>query len=119
MNSKRVSFSDINDVLTIPPIEGTRKLMFPWKKERVLYSNEDLKEQIKRRKEFAIRDAKRKFMDLERKYKDIKKYVLEPADDEDDEDTLNEYEICVGMMEDIFFEQSILTRKLLCLLADI
>ena len=116
MNSKRVSFSDINDVLTIPPIEGTRKLMFPWKKERVLYSNEDLKEQIQRRRERAIRDDKKRFLELERQYKELQKYVQEL--DENDEDDLPEYEMYVNMIEENFYEQSAVTRQLIALFTE-
>ena len=70
MNAKRVSFSDINDILTIPRVEGTKKLMFPWKNERVLYSEEALEEQIQKRRENAIRETKKKFMKLEKQYND-------------------------------------------------
>ena len=97
MNVKRVSFSDMNDIFTIPRIEGTKKLMFPWKNERVLYSDEDLKEQIKNRREHAIRDAKKKFMELERKYKELQQYIM--SLDEDDDDYYEEYELYHNMME--------------------
>lgn len=116
MNAKRVSFSDINDVFMIPRVEGTKKLMFPWKNERVLYSDEDLEEQIKRRKEFAICEAKKKFMKLEKQYKELQEYIM--SLDEEDDDYFDEYEMYVGMMEENFFEQSNLTRKLIALMAD-
>lgn len=116
MNAKRVSFSDINDIFTIPSIEGTKKLMFPWKNERVLYSDEDLKEQIRKRKKNAIREAKKRFMDLERKYKELHQCIQEL--DEEDDHYYDEYEIFHTMMEENFFEQSVLTRKLIALLAD-
>lgn len=41
MNAKRVSFSDVNDIFTIPSIEGTRKLLTPLKKDLIVYSDED------------------------------------------------------------------------------
>lgn len=116
MNAKRVSFSDINDVFTIPRVEGTKKLMFPCKDERVLYSDEALEEQIKRRREFAISEAKKKFIKLERQYKELQEYIM--SLDEEEEDYFDEYEMYVGMMEENFFEQSALTRKLIALLAD-
>ena len=116
MNAKRVSFSDVDDIFTIPRIEGTKKLMFPWKKERVLYSDEDLKEQIQRRRERAIRDAKKRFLELERQYKELQKYVQEL--DENDEDDLPEYEMYVNMIEENFYEQSAVTRQLIALFTE-
>jgi len=116
MNAKRVSFSDINEILTIPRVEGTKKLMFPWKAEKVLYSNEDLAEQITRRKEFAIREAKKRFINLEKQYKELQEYIM--SLDEEDDDYYDEYEMYHTMMEENFFEQSVLTRKLLALFAD-
>ena len=116
MNAKRVSFSDINDIYTIPRVEGTKKLMFPWKTEKVLYSNEDLEEQITRRKEFAIRETKKRFMKLEKQYKELQEYIM--SLDEEDDDYYDEYELYHTMMEENFFEQSVLTRKLLALFAD-
>ena len=116
MNAKHVSFSDVNDIFTIPHIEGTKKLMFPWKKERVLYSDEDLKEQIQRRRERAIRDAKKRFLELERQYKELQKYVQEL--DENDEDDLPEYDMYVNMIEENFYEQSAVTRQLIALFTE-
>lgn len=116
MNSKRVSFSDVNDIFTIPSIEGTRKLLTPWKKDLTIYSDEDLEEQIRKRKENAIRDAKKQFMDLEKKYKELHQCIQEL--DEEDEHYYDEYEIFHTMVEENFFEQSVLTRKLIALLAD-
>jgi hypothetical protein len=116
MNEKRVSFSDINDIFTIPRVEGTKKLMFPWKTEKVLYSNEDLAEQITRRKEFAIREAKKRFINLEKQYKELQEYIM--SLDEEDDDYYDEYELYHTTMEENFFEQSVLTRKLLALFAD-
>jgi hypothetical protein len=116
MNAKRVSFSDINDIFTIPRVEGTKKLMFPWKTEKVLYSNEDLAEQITRRKEFAIREAKKRFINLEKQYKVLQEYIM--SLDEEDDDYYDEYEMYHTMMEENFFEQSVLTRKLLALFAN-
>ena len=115
MNAKRVSFSDINDIFTIPRVEGTKKLMFPWKNERILYSEEDLEEQIKNRRDYAIRNAKKKFMELERQYKELQQYIM--SLDEDDDDYYDEYELYHTMMEENFFEQSVLTRKLIALFA--
>ena len=114
MNAKRVSFSDINEILTIPRVEGTKKLMFPWKTEKVLYSDEDLAEQIQKRKEFAIREAKKRFINLEKQYKELQEYIM--SLDEDDDDYYDEYELYHTMMEENFFEQNALTRKLLALL---
>jgi hypothetical protein len=116
MNAKRVSFSDINDIFTIPRVEGTKKLMFPWKTEKVLYSNEDLEEQITRRKDRAIRHTKQKFMKLEKQYKELQEYIM--SLDEEDDDYYDEYELYHTMMEENFFEQSVLTRKLLALFSD-
>jgi len=116
MNAKRVSFSYINDIYTIPRVEGTKKLMFPWKTEKVLYSDEDLAEQITRRKEFAIREAKKRFINLEKQYKELQEYIM--SLDEEDDDYYEEYELYHTMMEENFFEQSVLTRKLLALFAD-
>jgi predicted transcriptional regulator len=113
MNAKRVSFSDINDIFTIPRVEGTKKLMFPWKDERVSYSDEDLKEQIRKRKENAIRDAKKRFIKLEKQYKELHQCIQEL--DEEDDHYDYEYEIYHTMMEENFFEQSVLTRKLIVL----
>jgi hypothetical protein len=113
MNVKRVSFSDINDIFTIPRIEGTKKLMTPWKKDLTVYSDEDLKEQIRKRKENAIRDAKKQFTDLERKYKELQQCIQEL--DEEDDHYYYEYELYHTMMEENFFEQSVLTRKLIAL----
>jgi len=75
MNAKRVSFSDINEILIIPCVEGTKKLMTPRKKDLTIYSDEDLKEQIRKRKENAIRYAKKQFTDLEKKYKELHQYI--------------------------------------------
>lgn len=116
MNVKRVSFSDINDVFTIPSIEGTRKMLTPLKKDLTIYSDEALKKQIRKRKENAIRDAKKQFMDLERKYKELHQSIQEL--DEEDDHYYDEYEIFHTMMEENFFEQSNLTRKLIALMAD-
>ena len=116
MNAKRVSFSDINDILTIPRVEGTKKLMFPWKNERVLYSEEAVEEQIQKRRENAIRHAKKKFLELERQYKELQEYIM--SLDEDDDDYYEEYELYHTMMEENFFEQSVLTRKLIALFVD-
>lgn len=116
MNAKRVSFSDINDVFMIPRVEGTKKLMSPWKNERILYSEEDLEEQIKNRRDYAIRHTKKKFMELERQYKELQQYIM--SLDEDDDDYYDEYELYRNMMEENFFEQSALTRKLIALFAD-
>ena len=113
MNAKRVSFSDINDIFTIPRVEGTKKLMSPWKTEKVLYSEEDLEEQIQKRKEHVIRETKRKFMKLERQYKELQQYIM--SLDEDDDDYYDEYELYHTMMEENFFEQGVLTRKLIAL----
>ena len=115
MNAKRVSFSDINDIFTIPCVEGTKKLMTPWKKDLLVYSNEALEEQIQRRKEFAIRETKRKFMKLEKQYKELQEYIM--SLDEEDDDYYDEYELYHTMMEENFFEQSVLTRKLIALFA--
>ena len=116
MNAKRVSFSDINDIYTIPRVEGTKKLIFPWKTEKVLYSDEDLAEQITRRKEFAIREAKKRFINMEKQYKELQEHIM--SLDEEDDDYYEEYELYHTMMEENFFEQSVLTRKLLALFAD-
>jgi hypothetical protein len=116
MNAKRVSFSDINDIFTIPRVEGTKKLMFPWKDERVSYSDEDLEEQIQKRKEFAIHEAKKRFIKLEKQYKELQEYIM--SLDEEDDDYYDDYELYHTMMEENFFEQSVLTRKLLALFAD-
>lgn len=116
MNSKRVSFSDINDVFTIPYVEGTKKLTIPLKKDLVVYSDEDLEEQIRKRKENAIRDAKKQIMDLERKYKELHQCIQEL--DEEDDHYYDEYEIFHTMVEENCFEQSVLTIKLIALLAD-
>ena len=116
MNAKRVSFSDINEILIIPCVEGTKKLMTPWKKDLTIYSDEDLKEQIRKRKENAIRDAKKQFTNLEKKYKELHQYIQEL--DEEDDDYYDEYELYHTMMEENFFEQSVLTRKLLALFTD-
>jgi predicted RNase H-like nuclease (RuvC/YqgF family) len=116
MNAKRVSFSDINEILIIPCVEGTKKLMTPWKKDLTVYSDEDLKEQIRKRKENAIRDAKKQFTDLERKYKELHQCIQELDEELDEEDDhYYEYEIYHTMMEENFFEQSVLTRKLIAL----
>ena len=116
MNAKRVSFSDINEILIIPCVEGTKKLMTPRKKDLTIYSDEDLKEQIRKRKENAIRDAKKQFTDLEKKYKELHQCIQEL--DEEDDDYYDEYELYHNMMEENFFEQSVLTRKLLALFTD-
>ena len=116
MNAKRVSFSDINDVFTIPRVEGSKKLMFPLKKDLVVYSEEALEEQIQKRKEYAIREAKKKFMKLEKQYKELQQYIM--SLDEDDDDYYAEYEMYHDMMEENFFEQSVLTRKLVALFTD-
>lgn len=116
MNAKRVSFSDINEILIIPCVEGTKKMMTPLKKDLTIYSDEDLKEQIRKRKENAIRDAKKQFTDLEKKYKELHQYIQEL--DEEDDDYYDEYELYHTMMEENFFEQSVLTRKLLALFTD-
>ena len=113
MNSKRVSFSDINEIIIIPCVEGTKKLMTPWKKDLTIYSDEDLEEQIRKRKENAIRDAKKQFTDLEKKYKELHQYIQEL--DEEDDHYYDEYELYHTMMEENFFEQSVLTRKLIAL----
>jgi len=116
MNAKRVSFSDINDIFTIPRVEGTKKLMFPWKNERVSYSGEDLEEQIQKRKEFAIHEAKKRFIKLEKQYKELQEYIM--SLDEEDDDYYDDYELYHTMMEENFFEQGVLTRKLLALFSD-
>jgi len=116
MNAKRVRFSDINEILIIPCVEGTKKMMTPLKKDLTIYSDEDLKEQIRKRKENAIRDAKKQFTDLEKKYKELHQYIQEL--DEEDDDYYDEYELYHTMMEENFFEQSVLTRKLLALFTD-
>ena len=116
MIAKRVSFSDVNDVFTIPCIEGTKKLLTPWKKDLRVYSEEDLAEQIQKRKDHAIRFAKKRFMELERQYKELQQYIM--ALDEDDDDYYDEYEMYHAMMEENFFEQSVLTRKLIALFSD-
>ncbi len=116
MNAKRVSFSDINDIFTIPCVEGTKKLMTPWKKDLLVYSEEDLEEQIQKRKEHVIRETKKKFMKLEKQYKELQEYIM--SLDEDDDDYYDEYELYHNMMEENFFEQSVLTRKLIALFAD-
>jgi len=116
MNAKRVSFSDINDIFTIPRVEGTKKLVSPWKKDLLVYSDEDLAEQITRRKEHAIRETKKRFIKLEKQYKELQEYIM--SLDEEDDDYYNEYELYHTMMEENFFEQSVLTRKLLALFSD-
>ena len=116
MNAKRVSFSDINARFEIPRVEGTKKLKRFSQAEKVLYSDEELAEQIKIRKEFAIRDAKKKFMKLEKQYKELQQYIM--SLDEDDDDYYAEYEMYHNMMEENFFEQSVLTRKLIALFTD-
>lgn len=115
MNAKRVSFSDTNDVFTIPSVEGSKKLMTPRKKDLLVYSEEALEEQIQKRKEYAIRETKKKFMKLERQYKELQQYIM--SLDEDDDDYYDEYEMYHTMMEENFFEQNALTRKLIALLA--
>jgi 2-phosphoglycerate kinase len=116
MNTKRVSFSDINNVFTIPGVEGSRKLMTPLKKDLIVYSEEDLKEQIQKRREYAIREAKKRFINLEKQYKELQEYIM--SLDEEDDDYYDEYEMYHNMMEENFFEQSALTRKLIALFAD-
>ena len=116
MNAKRVSFSDVNDIFTIPSIEGTKKLMTPLKKDLVVYSEEALEEQIRKRKENAIRDAKKQFMKLEKQYEELHQYIM--SLDEDDDDYYAEYEMYHDMMEENFFEQSVLTRKLIAFFTD-
>lgn len=114
MNARRVSFSDINDIFTIPCVEGSKKLMTPWKKDLLVYSDEDLEEQIQKRKDHAIRHTKKKFMELEKQYKELQQYIM--SLDEEDDDYYDEYEMYHTAMEENFFEQSALTRKLLALL---
>jgi len=116
MNAKRVSFSDINDIFTIPRVEGAKKLMSPCKKDLLVYSDEALAEQIQKRKEYAIRETKKRFIKLEKQYKELQEYIM--SLDEDDDDYYDEYELYHTMMEENFFEQSVLTRKLLALFAD-
>jgi thiamine kinase-like enzyme len=116
MNAKRVSFSDINEILIIPCVEGTKKLMTPWKKDLTVYSDEDLEKQITRRKEFAIHEAKKRFIKLEKQYKELQEYIQEL--DEEDDHYYDEYELYHTMMEENFFEQSVLTRKLIALFTD-
>ena len=116
MNAKRVSFSDINEILIIPCVEGTKKMMTPLKKDLTIYSDEDLKEQIRKRKEFAIHEAKKRFIKLEKQYKELQEYIM--SLDEEDDDYYDEYELYHNMMEENFFEQSVLTRKLLALFTD-
>lgn len=116
MIAKRVSFNDVNDIFTIPSIEGTKKLMTPLKKDLVVYSEEALEEQIRKRKENAIRDAKKQFMKLEKQYKELHQCIQEL--DEEDDHYDDEYEIFHNMMEENFFEQSVLTRKLIALFTD-
>ena len=116
MIEKRVSFSDVNDIFTIPSIEGTGKLMTPLKKDLVVYSEEALEEQIQKRKEYAIRDAKKQFMKLEKQYKELHQYIM--SLNEDDDDYYAEYEMYHDMMEENFFEQSVLTRKLIAFFTD-
>jgi predicted transcriptional regulator len=116
MNAKRVSFSDINDVFTIPCVEGAKKLMTPWKKDLIVYSEEALEEQIQKRKEYAIREAKKKFMKLEKQYKELQQYIM--SLDEDDDDDLLEYDMYVNMIEENFYEQSAVTSQLIALFID-
>jgi len=113
MNAKHVSFSDVDDILIIPCVEGSKKLMTPWKDERVSYSDEDLKDQIQKRKENAIHEAKKRFINLEKQYKELNQYIQEL--DEEDDHYYDEYELYHTMMEENFFEQSVLTRKLIAL----
>lgn len=116
MNAKRVSFCDIDDVFTIPRVEGVKKPMTPRKKDLLVYSDEDLEEQIRRRKEYAIRGAMKKSMELDKQYKELQQYIM--SLDEDDDDYCAKYEMYFTMMEENFFEQSILTRKLSALHMD-
>ena len=114
MNAKRVSFSDINDIFTIPRIEGAKKLIPPYKKDLLVYSDEDLAEQIQKRKEFAIRETKKRIMELEKQYKELQEYIT--SMDEEDDDYDDEYEMYFNMLEETFFDQSVLVRKLIALM---
>ena len=114
MNAKRVSFSDINDIFTIPRIEGAKKLMPPCKKDLLVYSDEALAEQIQKRKEFAIRETKKRIMELEKQYKELQEYIT--SMDEEDDDYDDEYEMYFNMLEETFFDQSVLVRKLIALM---
>jgi thiamine kinase-like enzyme len=90
--------------------------MTPWKKDLTVYSDEDLEKQITRRKEFAIHEAKKRFIKLEKQYKELQEYIQEL--DEEDDHYYDEYELYHTMMEENFFEQSVLTRKLIALFTD-
>jgi hypothetical protein len=49
------------------------------------YSDEEIKNQIKVRKEAAWKQARREYMILNRQYKDLKKCILEAEEDDEDE----------------------------------
>jgi hypothetical protein len=114
MIKKRVSFSDINDVFIIPDIDGTKKMLPRVKTDKTIFSGDELIEQISTRKKMAIWRAKAEFIELERKYNELQQYVA--SLDEDDDDYYEEYELYLGMIEENFFDQSVLTRKIIALI---
>jgi len=116
MIKKRVSFSDINDVFIIPDIDGTKKMLPRVKTDKTIFSGDELVEQISTRKKTAIWRAKAEFIELEIKYKELQQYVA--SLDEDDDDYYEKYELYLGMIEENFFDQSVLTRKIIALMVD-
>ena len=111
MNAKRVSFSDNTDVFTIPRVDGAKRLSRCERGSKVIYSCEELRSQIVIREEAAIRRAKREYVELEKRCKELCEYIQTIDEDNDDE-----YQDFYEMIEENFFEQSILTRKLIALL---
>jgi len=116
MIKKRVSFSDINDVFIIPNIDGTKKMLPRIKSDKTLFSGDELIEQISTRKKTAIWHAKAELIELEKKFKDLQRYVA--SLDEEDDNYYEEYEMYIGMIEENFFDQSVLTRKIIALMVD-
>jgi len=116
MIKKRVSFSDINDIFTIPRVEGTKKMLPRERTNKTMFAGDELSEQIATRKKTAIWRAKAEFIELEKKYKDLQEYVT--SLDEEDDDYYEEYELYLSLIEENFFEQSVLTRKILALMAE-
>lgn len=113
MNEKRVRFSDNINIFTIPRVEGTRELPQLAQTEKVwCYTNEELKEEIRKRKEFAIRNVEKQLGELERRCKKLIEYILKLGDDDGDCD---EYELYHEMMGENFYQQSVLARKLIAL----
>jgi len=109
LKMKSVRFSNVNDIFLIPAIPDATKIIVP-DKNTYSYSDEELKTQIKVRKEAAWKQVRQEYIILDRQYKDLKKCILEAKENDEDE-----LDIFYEMMFLNLVYQELCTRKMIYL----